>query len=413
MREIFVQNQAPTPHGLLVVDDSRANLFAYGAALESLGREVATAQSGEEAVRLLRLRQFALLLIDVHMPGMDGFATVELLRGQLHRLTPVVFVTGNSEDESMRRAYEFGAVDYLVKPVSPEVLRGKVRNLVALYDQGIELERRATLLQEQHAKLAEAHAQLRKQDTNIGVLAHDLRNPLDAVVTGVNYLARLPGLPEKGQRTIERVNRSAQRMATMIRDILDFTRGRLGGGIPLNCAPADLAAISRAAVEEIQTAHPTASIEVETAGRLTGAFDAARIEQAMSNLLGNAVRHGSGSIKLIASGAERDHVVVTVRNEGAPIPEEQLAHIFEPFKKGDKSPAGLGLGLFIVREIVRAHDGSVEVTSSPAGTSFTFRLPRRRQAIDGPDPAMASGHATDTRSSPAEGEGSDSLFVGR
>jgi signal transduction histidine kinase len=376
MVEKIVQNQAPTAHALLVVDDSATSLIAYRAALESLGRAVVTAGSGNEAVRLLGLHQFALLLIDVHMPGMDGFETVRLLRGQLHKMTPVVFVTGDGDDEAMRRAYEFGAVDYLVKPVSPEVLRGKVRNLIAFYDQGIELERRATLLQEQHAKLVEADALLRTQDTNIGILAHDLRNPLDAVVTGVNVLARLPGLPETGQRTIERVTRSAQRMSAMIRDILDFTRGRLGGGIPVNREPTDLAVVSRSIVEEIQTGHPTANVEVETAGKLIGHFDAARIEQALSNLLVNAVQHGSGHAKLIASGEDRDHVVVTVRNDGVPIPQDQLQTIFEPFQKGDRSPTGLGLGLFIVREIIRAHDGTLEVTSSAEGTSFSFRVPR-------------------------------------
>ena len=131
------------------------------------------------------------------MPGMDGFATVAHLRDQLHALTPVIFITGVSDDATMRRAYEFGAVDYLVKPVPAEILRGKVRNLLALYDQGIELERRAALLTEQHRRIVEADALLQRKDTNIGILAHDLRNPLAAIVTGAHMLARLPEAPEK------------------------------------------------------------------------------------------------------------------------------------------------------------------------------------------------------------------------
>jgi len=354
--------ETAAPHAILVVDDAPTNLVAYRAALESLGREIVTATSGSDAIQLLGRRQFALLLIDVRMPGMDGFATVALLRDQLLKLTPVIFITGASDDAAMRRAYEFGAVDYLVKPVPPEILRGKVRNLLALYEQGIELEKRAALL--------------REKDTTIGILAHDLRNPLAAIMTSADLLAYRPWAPDKAQRIAERINRSGRRMTLMIRDILDYARGRLGGGIPLKRQLTDLAVLSHAVVDEIRAGHPTVRIEVETAGRLTGEWDPARIEQALSNLLANAVQHGGDDVRLVASGEERDQVVVTVRNSGQPIPHEHLASLFDAFKKGDTSPAGLGLGLFIVREIVRAHEGSVAVSSSAEGTVFSFRLPR-------------------------------------
>jgi signal transduction histidine kinase len=368
--------QATAAHAILVVDDARANLVAYRAALEPLGREIVTATSGNEALELLGHQQFSLLLIDVRMPGLDGFATVELLRHQLNKLTPVIFITGDTDDAAMRRAYEFGAVDYLVKPVPPEILRGKVRNLLVLYDQGIELEKRAALLTEQHQRIVEADALLQRKDTNIGILAHDLRNPLAAIATSADLLARLPSGSDKAHRMVERINRSARRMTVMIRDILDYTRGRLGGGIPLRRQPTDLAAISRSVVDEIRAGHPIARIDVETAGRLTGYWDPARIEQALSNLIANAVQHGGPDIRLLASGEEPDDVVVTVRNSGQPIPGDQLATVFDAFKKGETSPGGLGLGLFIVREIVQAHEGTVAVTSSAEGTTFSFRLPR-------------------------------------
>jgi signal transduction histidine kinase len=162
----------------------------------------------------------------------------------------------------------------------------------------------------------------------------------------------------------------------MIRDILDFARGRIGDGIPLSRGPMDIGSVSQSIVEEMRAAHPLARIGVKTAGRLTGAWDQARIEQAISNLVANAVQHGGGAITVTASGDERDHVVVTVRNEGKPIPADRIPLLFEPFQKADKSPGGLGLGLFIVREIVRAHDGTVAVSSSIAGTMFTVRLPQ-------------------------------------
>jgi signal transduction histidine kinase len=354
------------PHAILIVDDAPTNLVAYRAALESLGREIVTAMSGDKALQLLEHRQFSLLLIDVRMPGLDGFATVELLRDQLQQLTPVVFITGASDNAEMRRAYEFGAVDYLVKPVPAEILRGKVRNLLALYEQGIELEKRAALL--------------REKDMNIGVLAHDLKNPLAAIMGSADLLEHLAEAPDRARRIGARINRSARRMSAMIRDILDYTRGQLGGGIPLKRQPTDLAVLSQLVVDEIRAGYPAVRIEFEAAGKLTGEWDPARIEQALSNLIANAVQHGGEDVKLVASGEDRDQVVVTVRNGGQPIPGEHLATLFDAFKKGDGGPAGLGLGLFIVREIVQAHEGSVAVSSSAEGTEFSLRLPRTAAA---------------------------------
>lgn len=371
-----VQTSIVTRHPLLLVDDSRASLVAYRAVLEPLGREVVTANSGEEAVALLAGRHFALLLVDVRMPGMDGFATVERLRRDLNRQTPVIFVTGADDEAAMHRAYEFGAVDYLVKPVDTRVLLGKVRNLIALHEQAVELEHRAALLVEHQQRLAAAAEDVRRQDTNIGILAHDLRNPLSAVATLASLLRRVPALPEKAQGIADRIDRSVRRMSFMIRDILDFTRGRLADGIALDRQPADAHAICRSTVDEIQSAHPNARIEVVADGDLSGAWDKPRIEQALSNLLTNAVQHGGGAVTVSLSGQEPDHVTLAVRNGGKPIPPEQLPVIFDAFRKGHGSPAGLGLGLFIVREIVHAHVGTIEAASSDDATTFTMRLPR-------------------------------------
>jgi len=381
MVENVVQDQAPARLPLLLVDDSRTNLIAYRAVLEPLGHEIVEAISGAEAVRLLAGRQFALLLIDVRMPGIDGFETVELLRRELKRTTPVVFVTGAPDDHAMRRAYEFGAVDFLVKPVDPDIVRGKVRNLLALSEQAIELERRAALLMQQQQQLAEANAVARRQDTNMGVLAHDLRNPLNAIITGTNLLRRIPELPDQAQRIADRIDRSAQRMGLMIRDILDFARGRLGGGIPLNRQAADLAQLCDEIIDELHAAYPVARIEVRVEGELHGSWDRARIEQALSNLLVNAIQHGVGDVTLTLSGQASDHVAVRVRNGGPAIPAEQIPGLFEAFRRGDRSPSGLGLGLFIVREIVRAHEGTIDVASSSEGTVFTIRLPREPRAL--------------------------------
>jgi len=165
-------------------------------------------------------------------------------------------------------------------------------------------------------------------------------------------------------------------MTSMIRDILDFTRGRLGGGIPLNRQAVDLASLCASIADEVESAHPSARIAIRTEGDLRGSWDQARLEQALSNLLANAVQHGGGDVTLSVAGSEREHVVITVHNGGTPIPQDQLPDLFDAFRKGDQSPSGLGLGLFIVREIVHAHDGAIEVASSSEGTTFTTRLSR-------------------------------------
>jgi signal transduction histidine kinase len=155
-------------------------------------------------------------------------------------------------------------------------------------------------------------------------------------------------------------------------------------------------------IEEIRAGYPAARIEVEMAARLTGDWDPARIEQALSNLIANAVQHGGPDVRLVGAEAEPDAVVVTVRNGGQPIPEAQLTTLFEPFKKGDGNPGGLGLGLFIAREIVHAHQGSIRVTSSAEGTEVSFRLPRARRPVGGPRDESTGTFEDDVRvSSPS------------
>jgi signal transduction histidine kinase len=169
--------------------------------------------------------------------------------------------------------------------VPPEILRGKVRNLLVLYDQGIELEKRAALLTEQHQRILAADAAMQERTRTSGswrtiFATRWLRSRPAPTCSRAFRRAR-----SKRAATVERIHRSAQRMTRLIRDILDYTRGQLGGGIPLKRQPTDLAAISRSVVEEILAGYPVARIEVETAGKLTGHWDPARIEQALSNLI--------------------------------------------------------------------------------------------------------------------------------
>jgi len=212
----------------------------------------------------------------------------------------------------------------------------------------------------------------------IGILGHDLRNPLSAILMGVELLGDLAG-PEAS--IVARIARSANRIEVMIRDLLDFARGRLAGGIPVAPRRCDLRALCNEAVAEMTQAHPERAIRFEAHGHLHGQWDPDRVEQVVSNLIGNAIAHGVGAIGLVACD-EGDEVVITVHNEGAAIPAAMLATLFEPFTARDLGGApakrvGLGLGLYIASEIVHAHGGTISVDSAEGtGTTFTLRLPR-------------------------------------
>lgn len=210
----------------------------------------------------------------------------------------------------------------------------------------------------------------------IAVLGHDLRNPVNAILMAADALLRAE-LGEKPTIAVKRITRSAHRIEAMIRDVLDFARGRLGSGIPIKPTHTDLARICGDAVDELRHAHPARRIVCSAIGDATGMWDEDRMEQMLSNLIGNAVQHGTDPIEVTVRGQE-DEVVVSIHNEGEPIPPEVIPKLFEPFRRreGDYGH-GLGLGLYIVSEIVRAHGGSITVTSTRSeGTSFTTRLPR-------------------------------------
>ena len=212
----------------------------------------------------------------------------------------------------------------------------------------------------------------------IAVLGHDLRNPLSAIALGAELLA---DLPEPYKRTAGQIARSARRMEIMIRDVMDFTRGRLGGGIPVTLCACELGAICKEVVAEMKQAHPARDIRCDIEGLILSNCDTDRMEQVVSNLIGNAITHGLDPIVVIARDCG-DDIELVVESSGEPIPDESMARMFEPYSRGirlmpsGEIAPGLGLGLYIVKEIVRAHGGTIAV-SSGARTFFTVRFPRR------------------------------------
>jgi two-component system, sensor histidine kinase and response regulator len=371
-----------TPISVLVVDDDEAALTSMLRALLPLGHRLVTVSSGYEALHQAAQAPFAAIVLDVQMPELDGFETATLLHESgRSRTPPLIFVSETQDDlETIRRGYALGAVDYLTKPVHGEILRAKVDAMASLYQRERQLDRMAGVVAEKAREAAEADAARHRaesasslKDIYLGILSHDLRTPLTAITMTADLIARAATL-DNARGGAERVRRAARRMSTMIEQLVDFTRGELGGGIPIQPTPMDFGAVLRSVVDEISTAHHGAEIQVETSGSLVGAWDGERVHQALTNLLGNAVLHGKGCIRVNASG-QRAGVLVKVHNGGPAIPDDQLPRIFEPFRKEERS-SGLGLGLYIVREIIRRHGGTIHVRSNmERGTTFTSYWP--------------------------------------
>jgi signal transduction histidine kinase len=217
----------------------------------------------------------------------------------------------------------------------------------------------------------------------LAILSHDLRNPLNCIRTAAHLVSGTtdPGTAE----ALSEIESQTEVMARLISDLIDFASAGVGSAMPLTRGPVDLEKLCREVLDGFRSANPKRTLRFHANGDLTGQWDAARLRQVVSNLLGNALQHGSkdGAIELSAH-SDGSTVVFSVHNEGAPIPSEMLATIFDPLVRhatqesaADRVPGSIGLGLYIVREIVLAHGGTIDVVSTrQEGTRFTVRLPR-------------------------------------
>ncbi|MGE0800313.1 MAG: response regulator [Lautropia sp.] len=368
----------PEP-ALLVVDDIEENLLAMRALLARPGLVVLTATSGDEALELLLRHDVALALLDVQMPGIDGFELAELMRGtERTRSIPIIFITAMSRDAPRQfRGYEAGAVDFLFKPVDPRIVRSKVAAFV-------EMDRHRRLLAQRNADLQRA---IEVNETLTAVLAHDLRAPLAAVTTAADIIgATAPAGNDQMHGAIERIRRASGRMARMVTDLLDFSRIR-SGTLTLQPRRGDLSATLHAVADELTASRPDRRIAIDCSGDLDGEFDHGRIAQVFANLLGNALEHGTADdVRAALDGRDPAWITFTAINAGM-LPAESAA-LFEPFarrRSAGGSGDGLGLGLFIAQRFVAAHGGAIEARNSDGSAVFTVRLPRRPLA--GPPPA--------------------------
>jgi PAS domain S-box-containing protein len=234
-------------------------------------------------------------------------------------------------------------------------------------------------------KLAEQEARRRAEFEQhlIGIVSHDLRNPLNAILMATTLLLKQEGLDEPRRRSLERILSSARRATRMLSDLLDFTQARLGGALPVKPHAMDLHELTRQVVEEVQLAHPDQHIVLEQHGDGRGEWDGDRLAQLITNLVNNALTYGQEHCAVrVRTLGRPDAVLLSVHNMGAPIPSELMPQLFQPLQRGNgkgmRGGHSIGLGLFIVRHIVDAHGGSISLDSTQEnGTTFTVSLPRR------------------------------------
>lgn len=387
---------------ILVVDDNQANLIAIEAALAPIGRQMVFARSGIEALGKLLEQDFALIILDVAMPGMDGFETAKMVRSrQRNRTTPIIFVTGLSwENDAVIRGYELGAFDFLMKPIRPEVLRAKAGVFVQLQERTLELKAKADELREaqkraherelvaqrrrfeaevmeqQMHQLAETD---RRKDEFLAILAHELRNPLQPLQTAVEVLEHDPEKPVPARiRGI--VQRQVHHITRLVDDLLDVARFN-AGKLELRREPVSLAQVVDEAVTQCQPAisQRRHAIEVAPGDHPAVVFgDPVRLIQVVVNLIGNAAKYTEAGGKLKVSWAvEAGRGIIRVSDNGKGIPTDILPRVFDMFvqeRVQSSGAGGLGLGLGLVKRLIELHGGTVSASSGGPGMGSTFEI---------------------------------------
>ncbi|WP_292035961.1 MULTISPECIES: hybrid sensor histidine kinase/response regulator [unclassified Brevundimonas] len=367
------------PINLLLVDDLEENLLALEALLRQDGIVCLKARSGDEALELLLVHDVALALVDVQMPGMDGFELAEFMRGAANaRHVPIVFVTAGSADQQRRfRGYEAGAVDFIQKPVEPDILRSKAKVFIELYRQRLEILSHRDELKAYAKALRAAD---RRKNEFIAMLGHELRNPVMAFRAGLQLLERQTD-PARKADIQARMGIQAHHLSRLIEDLLDVARIDQGK-ISLKRERVTVQSIIESAVDtsrpKIDAGRHALTVNVP-GGPVWLDGDFTRLSQVVSNLLTNAAKYtpAEGRIRLSAD-VERDRIRIEIADNGVGVPQEMQASIFELFtqSKGpdDRSRDGLGIGLALVRQLVEMHDGAIELESAGPGAGSCFRL---------------------------------------
>ena len=392
------------PVYFLLVDDLEDNLVSLEALLRRDGLVLLKARSGEEALELMLVHDIALGLLDVRMPGMDGFELAELMRGNDRtRHVPIIFITASASDNQRKfRGYEAGAVDFIQKPVEWDILRSKANVFFELHRQRQQIAAQRDKLEALAETLTKSD---RYKDQFLAMLAHELRNPLTPLRMGLDVLRGQPSV-ERTEQIHGVMNRQLVHLVRLVDDLLDVSRISQGK-IVLKRERVQVAEIIQSAVEasrplidgnrhELHVNVPARSMWMDG--------DKIRLAQVVGNLLSNAAKYtpSGGTISLDVHQQEHE-VVIAVTDNGMGIPATMRSSIFEMFTQVGEhlthAQGGLGIGLALVKQFVAMHDGSITVASEGVnqGSCFTVRLPLLAELPDEPDADTAATHINGQR----------------
>jgi len=425
--------KTPERPRILVVDDLDEKLLVFRSVLEDLDADVVLAHSGAEALKRILEGEFAVILLDVNMPDIDGLETAKLIRRHRKAQTvPIIFITAYADDIQTEAGYRLGAVDYILSPIRPDVLRTKVGVFLELFRAQQALELR---VQERTVELTEANRQLkieiderrraeadreialareqalrvqaeelsRLKDEFLATMSHELRTPLNAIFGWITLLRTRQLDDATRRRAIETIDRNARSQRRLIEDLLDVSR-IVSGKVTLELGSLDMRRVVETAIETMQPAAQGKNIKImplldTSLGTIRG--DPARLQQVVCNLLSNAIKFtpAGGHVEVVLARRNND-AEITVRDNGQGIKPSFLPYVFDRFRQEDGSigrrHGGLGLGLAIVRHLTELHGGTVSAESLGEGTgaAFTVRLPaiahfgrdgRHLEAVSGED----------------------------
>jgi two-component system sensor histidine kinase/response regulator len=364
---------------ILVVDDNVANRLLVVETLAPEGMEVSEAASGDEALRAFAAQPFDVVLLDVRMPGLDGFATLERLRTLPGGDAPVVFLTALRDVDTFDRARAAGAVDFLTKPVRPSELLARVDMLVRLRRLGAEADRYLGEIRRQRDDLL--RVQLQKERL-AAFIVHDLKNPLSSMRLYAEVVGGADGLPSEAREAAEAIRDQCDRLNRLVLNLLDVSKAD-EGTLTIRPTPVDVPALVTELLVEVgrQAEQRRVTLAVEIAPQLIFELDRDLVHRLLQNLLDNAVRHTpKGGTVRVEGAVEGGALVLRVRDDGVGIPEAMRERIFDPFVQLDTGPSssrsGRGLGLAFCRAAAIAHGGSIAVEPSAVGACFTVRLLR-------------------------------------